>query len=125
MSIMQDTNRLFTILVKCPDKSNIVIHAFDANRTSRYGHMRIDVQVNHHGKVIFPRGSLYCGVASQHAIDSKEAKRLVLELVAMQPGDTDREYFESYSDKQLAWCQTNGSVVECGMWNRFGNEIDQ
>ena len=33
-----------------------------------------------------------------------------LSFLVLRPGDTDKEYFEKYTEQQLTWCQ--GSVVD-------------
>jgi hypothetical protein len=38
-----------------------------------------------------------------HASDSDETLAALLTFLCLRPGDTDREYFESYSPEQLAW----------------------
>ncbi len=61
--------------------------------------------------MVFPRGALYCGVASGHTIDGIDARELVMSLVSMKPGDTDSEYFESYTPDQLAWAEKHGEAL--------------
>lgn len=62
-------------------------------------------------RTIFPRGATYCGVPAHQSIDGDSARALVCSLFAMRPGDTDSEYFESYTQEQLDWA------------SRFGDEL--
>lgn len=99
----------------------IVIHAYDANRTDpNTGHMRIDAELRQGGKVIFGRGDTYCAVNRWTAIDSDAAKALVLSLFAMKPGDTDPDYFASYTPEQLEWASANGEYLSMVAEERYG-----
>jgi hypothetical protein len=109
------TDRLFTIRV--PSKGgDIVITAFDAHSTSGY-HKRIDIEVRHGGEVILARGDTYC--STPRSIDGIEARELVMSCVAMKPGDTDSEYFESYTPRQLAWVTEHGEDLDCIKQDRY------
>lgn len=74
-------------------------------------HTRIDCELYHGGNVVFPRGSTWCGMPRGSSLDGNEAKELVASLFAMRPGDTDREYFDSYTPEQLAWAEANGEEL--------------
>jgi len=57
-----------------------------------------------------------CGVAPSHCIDSDDALRGLLGFLTIQPGDTDDDYFESYTPEQLTWAETEAeSLQEWGM----------
>ena len=98
----------------------VTIHAFDANHVGPMGHSRIDVVVKVGRKTIFPRGATYCAVASGHTVDGKAARELVLSLVAMRPGDTDADYFASYTPEQLDFARTYGEEIDMVRFNRYG-----
>ena len=107
---------LFTLRV-CVFASEplVVVNAFegrDAGR-GRMGdrHNRIDVEVRQGGRVVFPRGALYCGLPTFKSIDGPDARELVLSLVAMKPGDTDADFFAHYTPEQLAWAERHGDGV--------------
>ena len=112
---------LFTLRV-CVFASEplVVVNAFegrDAGR-GRMGdrHNRIDVEVRQGGRVVFPRGALYCGLPTFKSIDGPDARELVLLLVAMTPPcfghcDTDADYFADYTSEQLAWAERHGDGV--------------
>src|SRR3954470_2205102 len=103
---------LFQLRIKCfiNDKP-IIINAFDRPCFDRT--WSIDVEVRQGGKVIFPRGQLYCGsaVQSNEPQDGDAAKELVMSLVAMAPGDTDKEYFSDYTPEQLEWVEKYSYVL--------------
>ena len=111
---------LFTLRVRlyndAHDKRQIIIHAFEGPPT--YGtHTRIDVEVRHGGEVVFPLGSLYCGTPG--CTDGIEARELVLSSVGMKPGDTDEEYFASYTPAQLEWVEAHGDRIDCERSYRY------
>lgn len=93
------------------DPRLIVIYAYDNCRPSwdESGRVRIEVEVRHGGKVIFPRGVLYC--ALHGTSDGLKARELVMSLVAMRPGDTDDDYFADYTPEQLAWANEHGESL--------------
>ena len=126
-------DKLFMLRVGLTNKAygNIVlaITAYDANHTSPdTGHMRIDVSARLYetidgkrtSRVVFARGDTYCAVNRWTAIDSDDAKELVLSLLSMKPGDTDEEYFASYTPEQLAFATRYGEDLSMAAMDRFG-----
>ena len=49
------------------------------------------------------------------AVDGKEAAASLLTFLTLQPGDTDDEYFDDYTPRQLDWCQSMGAQ-ELACW---------
>jgi hypothetical protein len=116
---VNNSNRVFTLRVLCfLSEPTIIIHAYDAGFQAP-NHNRLDVEVRQGGKVIFERGTLYCGLAQNHAVDSIHAKELVLSTVAMRPGDTDAEYFATYTPAQLEWAKKYGEGISCERETRY------
>ncbi len=129
------SDHLFTLRVGLTNKAHgnasVAIHAYDANHTDRQtGHMRIDatlilyetVNGKRKARVIFPRGATYCAVSRWTAIDSEAAKSLVMSLFAMKPGDTDSEYFDSYTPEQLDFAKTYGETLSYIREDRYGED---
>ena len=117
-----DLSHLFTLRVRlyndAHDKRQIVIHAFEGPPS--YGtHTRIDVEVRHGGAVIFPRGTLYCGIPGGTCTDGIAARKVVMSLVAMRPGDTDDEYFADYTPAQRDWAEEHGEALSCEAQSRY------
>ena len=111
----QEADFLFTLRV-CVFASEplVVVNAFEGRNAGRGGmgsHNRIDVEVRQGGRVVFPRGQLYCGLPTFKSIDGPDARELVLSLVAMRPGDTDADFFAHYTPEQLAWADRNADGV--------------
>ena len=107
MKLIKSVDKLFTLKINVGKDPVIVIHAFEGEWQSG-NHTKIDVEVRQGGKVVFPRGTLYCGIPGHSSIDGNYAKEAVLSLVAMKPGDTDREYFADYTPEQLEWAERYG-----------------
>jgi hypothetical protein len=97
----------------------IVITCYDGNITTQFGsrggwdsagRVKLTVEVKHGQDVIFPVGQLCC--ALHGSSDGMAAKELVMSLVAMKPGDTDRDYFADYTPEQLAWATEHGEALD-------------
>ena len=116
---------LFTLRV-CVFASEplVVVNAFEGRGRGGGSHNRIDVEVSQGGRVVFPRGQLYCGLPTFKPIDGPDARELVLLLVAMKPPcfghcDTDADYFEHYTPEQLAWVDRNADGVGAAAASRY------
>lgn len=115
-------DHLFTMRVLLTGGA-LVVHGYDANHTDpRTGHMQIDVEAAWNGQPLFRRGDTYCAVNRWTSIDSDAAKALVLSLLAMKPGDTDRDYFVGYTPEQLEWASEHGEELTLEQWRRFGED---
>ena len=99
----------------------IIVKAYDRTPPAHnpHGHNWIDLEVRHEGRVVFPRGSLYCAVNSSTTTDGVAARELALSTVGMRPGDTDSEYFASYTPEQLAWADEFGEAVSMEASDRY------
>lgn len=115
---------------KAYGNKTLAITAYDANEvTSRFGHQRIDVEATlyetdangkRHARKVWKRGETWCAVNSSTSIDSDDAKELVLSTLAMKPGDTDSDYFVSYTEEQLSFASQYGETLRCMAYDRFG-----
>jgi len=54
-----------------------------------------------------------CGVSPMHCIDSADALLGLLSFLTLKPGDTDAEYFDSYTPDQLDWCKSSEAEDLC------------
>lgn len=106
---MTDPTLAFTLRIRAGNDPMIIIRAFDDAGWDHAGRVKLRVEVRQGGKVIFPKGALYC--AGHFLSDGIEAKELVLSLVGMRPGDTDCEYFADYTPEQLAWAREYGESI--------------
>lgn len=55
-----------------------------------------------------------------HSIDGDETVKALMGFLTLRPGDTDREYFESYSETQLEFANHHGEALACEVYSRFG-----
>lgn len=51
------------------------------------------------------------GVPRYEAIDSDAAVRSLLGFLTLKPGDTDQDYFDSYTPEQLEWCEGDDAAM--------------
>lgn len=73
-------------------------------RRSHHGKSRIAYQFDgKDGQVIFAGDDFYC--SPLHAIDSDACLRALMAYITLRPGDTDRDYFDSYTPEQMAFAQ--------------------
>lgn len=114
-------NRCFTLKLQSGnDNRKIVIYTYDDLGWDSAGRVKLSVEVRHGGKVIFPRGQLYC--ALHGSSDGVKARELVLSLVAMKPGDTDADYFNAYTPDQKDWVEAHGDAISSERESRYCDE---
>lgn len=82
---------------------------FDTGRCDWRGQTRLAYTFKDGGKVIF-EGQDFAG-SPLHADDSSATIAALLSFLAFRPGDTDREYFERYTQEQLDWARANGEEL--------------
>lgn len=113
---------LFTLRLRFADKSPATVRAFDGGEvwashlTSK---AKIDVEVRHAGRVVFPLGDLWCAMSPFHTVDGIHARELVLSLIGMRPGDTDRDYFDPYTKEQIDWAIRYGEEINLIRMDRY------
>lgn len=73
------------------------------------------------GRAVLFAGSDF-GCSPLHAIDSDETVAGVMSFLTLRPGDTDHEYFESYSPEQLAYCSEHAESLAAEVYFRFGDQ---
>lgn len=102
--------------------SYAMIYAYDDLRPQwdEAGRIRLAVEVREGGKIIFPKGQLYC--ALHGSSDGIRARELVLSLVAMKPGDTDADYFADYTPEQLEWAEAHSDDISMVRESRYCDE---
>jgi hypothetical protein len=126
----EELNVCFRLRVRLPDNYTLSVTAYDNYRSdnSPY-HFHIDVRANiswndgtgkRRSRTVFRRGDTWCGVPMGHCTDSEYAKKLVLELLAMKPGDTDADYFTDYTEDQLWFADKFGEQLSYEAIVRYG-----
>ena len=110
-NLTDDPNHLFTLRIPIRNESVVVYAYHDVKHSIGSTHTYIDILVRMNGEEVFKRGKLYVGIPAGHTIDGIYAKEAVLSCVAMKPGDTDLEYFQNYTNPQLAFASTFGEEL--------------
>jgi hypothetical protein len=82
------------------------VDLWDTGRTDEYGKTILRYalfdETQPFGKgIVFEGEDFAC--SPLHAIDSDATVASLLGFLSLQPGDTDTDYFDSYSADQLAW----------------------
>lgn len=96
----------------------LVIRAFEG--PFQYpSHTRIDCELVQDGKTIFKRGDTWCGIPCNHSIDGVYARELVVSTLSIKPGDTDSDYFDSYTADQLRWVEANREELDMLKQDRY------
>lgn len=121
-----DYSRLFQLRVKLRDGTAIMT-AWEGG-FMQPNHTRLDCELRwkpvgtgkRPAEIIFPRGATWCGIPGHQTIDGDDAKESVMSLFAMKPGDTDSDYFEVYTERQLEWVSTYGEELSCEAMGRYG-----
>lgn len=74
-----------------------------------WGRVRMAYEFRDRGELIFTGDDFY--PSPLYAYDGDEAIAALLGFLALQPGDTDREHFDEYSNRQLAWAYERAEVL--------------
>jgi len=80
------------------------LRTWDTNRTDRDGKSIVGYELTApDGTVLFRGEDFHC--SPLHAIDSDTATRAVLSFLCLRPGDTSRDFFDSYTPEQMAFAR--------------------
>lgn len=82
---------------------------YDTGRTDRYGKALLAYRFFHAGRLIFEGADYHC--SPLHATDSDQAVAGLLAFLSLKPGDTDAEYFETYTEEQLSFARGFGEAL--------------
>lgn len=55
-----------------------------------------------------------------HSVDGDDAVKDLMCFLTLRPGDTDKEYFDSYTPEQMDYCSQHAESLSCEVYNRFG-----
>lgn len=75
----------------------------------RYGKDVLAYRFFQDDTLIFEGADLGC--SPMHAIDSDASVAACLCFLSLKPGDTDPEYFDDYTEEQLAWAERCGEEL--------------
>lgn len=91
-----------------PDGNGFRLELWDTYQTDR-GKSRLAYQFFHNDALVF-EGDDFCA-SPMHSVDGDETARSLLGFLSLQPGDTDPEYFDSYTPDQLEWARAHGETL--------------
>jgi hypothetical protein len=89
--------------LKVWSKSGFTLRMWDTGRRDWRGQSILRYQLKDRRRVVF-EGDDFAG-SPLHADDSLNTVAVLLGFLTLQPGDTDREYFDRYTPDQMDWCQ--------------------
>lgn len=73
-----------------------------------------------HDQIIF--SSLKGSFSPCFSVDGDDAKRHILQHIAMKPGDTDAEFFADYTKEQLDFVKLNSDDIYMTSIERYGED---
>lgn len=84
---------------------SIQLTLWDTYRTDRLGKSVLRYELTELGNVLFEGSDFAC--SPMHGVDSDETILSLMNFLTLRKGDTDREYFDSYTPEQLAWSESS------------------
>lgn len=123
---------IFELEVELHDRSRAVVLAFHSTVKDRT-HQRIDCALIWKGltpsatpEIVYDVGDTWCGVPQNKVSyveeDSDYTRALVLKTFSMKPGDTDKEYFENHSPRQIEWSTKYSDDLTLEAIDKYGDE---
>ena len=94
---MRDIIRIFR-------ENGFTLLMWDTHSRDWRGQTRIGYELWDRGALVFT-GEDFSG-SPMHADDSDATVASLLSFLSLKPGDTDREYFDSYTPAQLEWVES-------------------
>jgi hypothetical protein len=97
-------------------KGDYVLTTWDTHRRDQWGKYILGYSLTGpHGKGKRSTKPIFTGedyhVGAGQAIDSDSAIRALIGFLAIQPGDTDDEYFDKYTKRQLRFAKEEGEEL--------------
>jgi hypothetical protein len=100
-------------------RDGFALKLWDTRRVDHYGKPILTYKLFDGGRLIF-KGEDFHG-SPLHAVDSLDTVEGLLAFLTLRPGDTDPDYFESYSPRQMAWCRS----VRCELLGFIRMELEE
>jgi len=75
-----------------------------------WGRVRLAYEFRDRDEVIFAGNDFY--PSPLHSYDGDAAVAALLGFLSLRPGDTDREYFDRYTHRQLAWAYARAETLQ-------------
>lgn len=100
------------------------LHVWDTNTRDHMGKNRLAYQLRQHEagctRILFDGADFCC--APGQAIDSDACIECLMGFLTLRPGDTDSEYFDSYTEEQKEFCEQHAETLSCEVHFRFCGE---
>jgi hypothetical protein len=95
---------------------------WDAHDNCSTGQSLLGYRLTHpDGRVLFEAEDYGC--SPMIPIDSDDSVRSLLGFLTLRPGDTDSDYFDSYTPEQLAWAESEAETLQ--LWARDPDEEEE
>jgi hypothetical protein len=91
---------------------------WDTFRTDQMGKSVLGYRLTMRGAVVFQGEDFACSPCV--AIDSDECIGALMSFLTLRPGDTDGDYFASYTESQLEFCSSHAESLAMEVSFRFG-----
>jgi hypothetical protein len=85
-----------------------------------WGRVRLAYEFRDCGEVIFTGDDFY--PSPLYTYDGDASIAALLGFLSLRPGDTDRTYFDRYTNRQLAWAYERGEALACAALSVQGGE---
>lgn len=92
-------------LIREWERDGFKLLLYDTNQTDRYGKSVLAYRLFGNGSLIFAGADFHA--SPMHAIDSEATLCGLLAFLSLRPGDTDADYFASYTPDQLVWAKSS------------------
>jgi hypothetical protein len=98
------------------------LETWDTNKRDGLGKYIIRYSfTNPKGEVLFEGEDFAC--SPMHLIDGDGCLRSLLTFLTLRPGDTDREYFDNYTEKQMAFAEGDAEYLQLWMMENDEEEF--
>lgn len=91
------------------DGHTVALHLYDLHKRDAMGKHQLGYALWHGGECIFAGEDF--AASPMDPVDSDIVMHTLVRLLSLRPGDTDREYFQSYTERQLAWAEQYGDQL--------------
>lgn len=78
---------------------------------------------NWQSEILFEGEDFCCSPC--HAVDSNETIEQIMGFLTLRPGDTDSEYFDNYTPRQMEFCEQYAEYLACAVMAWFEGENEE
>lgn len=93
------------------------LQTYDLNSRDSLGKWRLRYRLHmregHREYLLFAGDDFSC--SPMHGTDSPETTEAVMSFLCLRPGDTDPEYFESYTKEQMDFAEEHSEALACAV----------